>query len=293
VLENVFKVYKQKELLEDAILIYRIQRAPERRVFKIDVGNMPTHMAMAYVERIKNEIHQRRIPTQSGGGANMMDATYNPLAMMEDYFFPVTADARGSSVDVMPGGQNLGEITDLRFFTNKLFRGLRIPSSYLPTGVEDGTQSYNDGRVGTALIQEWRFNQYCKRLQNMVVDKLDNEFKTFMRWRGINIDSSLFDIRLEEPQNFAQYRQADVDSARISTFTQLEAYPYLSKRFLMQRYLGMTEQELSENEMMWAEEQGDIETAPPDDPSLRSVGISPGTIAGDLDNVEIASDVPL
>ena len=293
VLENVFKVYKQKELLEDAILIYRIQRAPERRVFKIDVGNMPTHMAMAYVERIKNEIHQRRIPTQSGGGANMMDATYNPLSMMEDYFFPVTAEGRGSSIDVFPGGQNLGEITDLRFFTNKLFRGLRIPSSYLPTGLDDGTQSYTDGRVGTALIQEWRFNQYCKRLQNMVVDKLDNEFKTFMRWRGINIDSQLFDLRLEEPQNFAQYRQADVDSARIATFTQLEAYPYLSKRFLMQRYLGMTEQELSENEMMWAEEQGDADLASADNASLRNVGISPGTIAGDLDNVEIAGEIPI
>ena len=292
VLENVFKVYKQKELLEDAILIYRIQRAPERRVFKIDVGNMPTHMAMAYVERVKNEIHQRRIPTQTGGGANMMDATYNPLSMMEDYFFPQTAEGRGSSIDVFPGGQNLGEITDLRFFTNKLFRGLRIPSSYLPTGLDDGTQSYTDGRVGTALIQEWRFNQYCKRLQNMIVGKLDDEFKTFMRWRGINIDSQLFDLRLEEPQNFAQYRQADVDSARIATFAQLEAYPYMSKRFLMKRYLGMTEQEMSENEVMWSEEQGDTEMAPPDDASLRNVGISPGTIAGDLDNVEVAGEVP-
>ena len=292
VLENVFKVYKQKELLEDAIIIYRIQRAPERRVFKIDVGNMPTHMAMAYVERIKNEIHQRRIPTQTGGGANMMYATYNPLAMMEDYFFPVTAEGRGSSIDVFPGGQNLGEITDLRFFTNKLFRGLRIPSSYLPTGLEDGTQSYNDGRVGTALIQEWRFNQYCKRLQNMIVDKLDQEFKTFMRWRGINIDSQLFDLKLAEPQNFAQYRQADVDSARIATFAQLEAFPYMSKRFLMKRYLGMTEQEMTENEEMWSQEQGDIETAPADDASLRNVGISPGTIAGDLENVETAEAVP-
>jgi hypothetical protein len=292
VLENVFKVYKQKELLEDAILIYRIQRAPERRVFKIDVGNMPTHMAMAYVERVKNEIHQRRIPTQTGGGANMMDATYNPLSMMEDYFFPQTAEGRGSSIDVFPGGQNLGEITDLRFFTNKLFRGLRIPSSYLPTGLDDGTQSYTDGRVGTALIQEWRFNQYCKRLQNMIVGKLDDEFKTFMRWRGINIDSQLFDLRLEEPQNFAQYRQADVDSARIATFAQLEAYPYMSKRFLMKRYLGMTEQEMSENEVMWSEEQGDTEMATPDDASLRNVGISPGTIAGDLDNVEVAGEVP-
>jgi hypothetical protein len=133
VLENIFKVFKQKELLEDAIIIYRVQRAPERRIFYIDVGNMPSHMAMAFVERVKNEVHQRRIPTQTGGGANMMDATYNPLSTNEDYFFPQTADGRGSKVDTLQGGSNLGEITDLRFFTNKLFRGLRIPSSYLPT----------------------------------------------------------------------------------------------------------------------------------------------------------------
>jgi len=285
VLENVFKVFKQKELLEDSIIIYRVQRAPERRVFTIDVGNMPSHMAMAFVEKIKNEVHQRRIPTQSGGGQNMMDATYNPLAINEDYFFPQTADGRGSSVNVLPGGANLGEITDLRFFTNKLFRGLRIPASYLPTGIDDGTQAVGDGRVGTALIQEWRFNQYCKRLQSMIVDKLDAEFKLFMRWRGVNIDSQLFDLTFEEPQNFAQYRQADIDSARIATFAQLEAYPYMSKRYLMKRYLGMSEQEMSENETMWAEEQGEVDNAPAEDPSLRSVGISPGGISSDLDNV--------
>lgn len=286
VLENIFKVFKQKELLEDAIIIYRVQRAPERRVFKIDVGNMPSHMAMAFVEKIKNEVHQRRIPTQTGGGANMMDATYNPLSQMEDYFFPVTADGRGSSIDTLAGASNLGEITDLRFFTNKLFRGLRIPSSYLPTGLDDGTQSVTDGRVGTALIQEWRFNQYCKRLQAMIVDKLDAEFKLFMRWRGVNIDGQLFDLIFEEPQNFAQYRQADIDQARINTFVALEQTPYMSKRWMMKRYLGLTEQEMSENETMWAEEQGDVEAAPSDDPNLRSVGISPGGIASDLDNVQ-------
>jgi hypothetical protein len=288
VLENVFKVFKQKELLEDAIIIYRVQRAPERRVFKIDVGNMPPHMAMAFVERIKNEVHQRRIPTQTGGGANMMDATYNPLSTNEDFFFPVTAEGRGSTVEPLPGGQNLGEITDLRFFTNKLFRGLRIPSSYLPTGTDDGSQSFNDGKVGTALIQEWRFNQYCKRLQAMIVDKLDQEFKMFMRWRGINIDGQLFDLIFEEPQNFAQYRQADIDSAKIATFTQLEQYPYLSKRYLMKRYLGMSEAEISENETMWAEEHGDVEGAPSAAPNLRSAGITPGGIDSDLGNIDAA-----
>jgi len=286
VLENIFKVFKQKELLEDSIIIYRVQRAPERRVFTIDVGNMPSHMAMAFVERIKNEIHQRRMPSANNtGGQSMMDSTYNPLSQNEDYFFPVTAEGRGSKVDVLQGGQNLGEITDLRFFTNKLFRGLRIPSSYLPTTAEDGSQAYTDGRVGTALIQEWRFNQYCQRLQAMIADKLDSEFKLFMRWRGFNIDGSLFDLTFNEPQNFAQYRQADIDAARITNFAQLEQVPYLSKRFLMKRYLGMSEQELSENETAWAEERGDTELAKPDAPSLGGVNITPGRVDAELDGL--------
>jgi hypothetical protein len=291
VLENIFKVFKQKELLEDAIIIYRIQRAPERRIFKIDVGNMPPHMAMSFVERIKTEISQRRIPTQTGGGTNMMDATYNPLSTNEDYFFPQTADGRGSSVETLAGGQNLGEITDLRFFTNKLFRGLRIPASYLPTGVDDGTQSISDGRVGTALIQEWRFNQYCKRLQAMIVDKLDQEFKMFLRWRGISIDGQIFDLTFNEPQNFAQYRQADIDNAKIATFAQLEPMPYFSKRFLMKRYLGLSEQEMTENEMQWREEQGQNEGTGPGQANLRNVGITPGGLASDLETADTGLEI--
>jgi len=285
VLENIFKVFKQKELLEDAIIIYRVQRAPERRVFKIDVGNMPSHMAMAFVEKIKNEINQRRIPTQTGGGVSMMDATYNPISTNEDYFFPQTAEGRGSSVDTLAGGQNLGEITDLRFFTNKLFRGLRIPSSYLPTGTEDGTQTYNDGRVGTALIQEWRFNRYCIRLQKMICNTLDQEFKMFMRWRGINIDGQLFELNLCEPQNFAQHRQVEIDAARIGVFGQLEQVPYFSKRFLMKRYLGLTEEEMTENQDMWLQEQGETAESSTDEVGLRSVGITPGGIANDMEAI--------
>jgi len=95
-LESIFKVYKQKELLEDAIIIYRVQRAPERRVFYVDVGNMPSHLAMQFVERVKTEIHQRRIPSKTGGGQTVVDSSYNPLSINEDYFFPQTAEGRGS-----------------------------------------------------------------------------------------------------------------------------------------------------------------------------------------------------
>jgi len=285
VLESIFKIFKQKELLEDAIIIYRIQRAPERRIFKIDVGNMPTHMAMAYVDRIKNEIHQRRIPTQTEGGNNMMDATYNPLSTNEDYFFPVTADGRGSDVTVFPGGQNLGEITDLRYFTNKMFRGLRIPSSYLPTGTDESERTYTDGKTTTALIQEWRFNQYCMRLQRLIVEKLDQEFKMFMRWRGVNIDNSLFELRFNEPQNFAKYRQAEIDQTRIQTFTQLEPIPYLSKRFLLERYLDLSEEEMTRNDELWAQENGTVEDTQVPEAGLRAVGVTNAGIQQDTENL--------
>ena len=288
ILENIFKVYKQKELLEDAVLIYRVQRAPERRVFKIDVGNMPSHMAMAFVERIKNEIHQRRIPSTHGGGS-MVDASYNPLSMNEDYFFPVTADGRGSSVDLLPGGQNLGEIDDLRYFNNRLARGLRVPSSYLPTGPDDNVTPMSDGRVGTAMIQEFRFNQYCERLQNYMVRKLDEEFKLFLRWRGLNIDSGLFNLTFNPPQNFAAYRQSELDTARMSSFTAIEAYPYMSKRFAMERFLGLTEEEIDKNEKMWREENDKEIEVEPQGNDLRSIGVSVGDIETDIQTGEEAT----
>ena len=285
VLEQVFKVYKQKELLEDAIIIYRVQRAPERRVFYIDVGNMPTHLAMQFVERVKNEINQRRIPSTSGG-VNYIDATYNPMSINEDYFFPQTAEGRGSKVDTLPGGTNLGEIDDLRFFTNKLFRGLRIPSSYLPTGAEDGGQQYNDGRVGTAYIQELRFNKYCQRLQSMLRETFDEEFKLWIKSKGYNIDNSMFELKLNPPQNFAQYRQTEMDQSRVSTFTQVAELPYMSKRFALKRYLGLTEEELARNADLWAEENNIPKKKQTKQSQLRAGGVSQSGISADLDQFE-------
>ena len=284
--EAIFKVYKQKELLEDAILIYRISRAPERRVFKIDVGNMPSHLAMQFVERVKNEIWQRRIPTQQGGGTNMMDASYSPMSMNEDYFFPTTAEGRGSSVETLPGGQNLGEIDDLRYFQNKMFRSLRIPSSYLPTGPEESDRSFVDGKVTTALIQEYRFNEYCKRLQRYISPKFDQEFKLFLKFRGFNLDNSIFELRFSEPQNFAAYREIELNSSRITAFTQINQTDYLSKRFMLKKYLGLSELEMAENDKMWHEERGTEEPASKLQGSdLRTVGVTPGAIGGDLETI--------
>ena len=287
-LETIFKVFKQKELLEDAIIIYRVQRAPERRVFYVDVGNMPSHLAMQFVERVKTEIHQRRIPSATGGGTNVIDSSYNPLSINEDYFFPQTAEGRGSKVETLPGGTNLGEIDDLRYFTNKLVRGLRIPSSYLPTGGDDATSSYNDGRVGTAFIQELRFNTYCERLQGLIIEDFNQEFKRYLLEKGVNIDTAMFDLEFEPPQNFAAYRQSELDNARVPTYTQMSAIPYISNRFAMKRFLGMSAEEIAENERMWREENDEELNQPASDASaeMRGAGISSAGISADISGAE-------
>lgn len=187
------------------------------------------------------------------------------------------------SVGVLTSNSNLGEIDDLKFFTNKLFRGLRIPSSYLPTGADDSASQFNDGRVGTAYIQELRFNNYCMRLQSLMQEEFDEEFKLYLHTRGVNIDSSLFELKFQPPQNFASYRQAELDNQRINTYSSIAQQPYMSKRFAMKRFLGLSEEEIAENERLWAEENGESHPAVTDSSGeLRSVGVSQAGMTADL-----------
>lgn len=276
ILEPIFKVFKQKELLEDSIIIYRVHRAPERRVFFIDVGNMPPHKARQYLEQVKYEVQQKRVPNKNKDGGSVVDAAYNPMSMLEDYFFAQTAEGRGSKVDTLPGGENLGQIDDLRYFNNKLLRGLRIPSSYLPTGPEDGSAVYNDGKVGVAYIQEYRFARYVERLQKQIQEDLDFEFKMFLKHRGIEIDNGDFSIQFTKPMNFSSYRDIQLDTERANLFNSIAATTYLSSRFKLKKYLGLTDTEIKENEQLWREENN-YEKFSDDDQSvdLRNIGIRP------------------
>ena len=254
ILEPIFKVFKQKELLEDSIIIYRVHRAPERRVFMIDVGNMPPHKARQYLEQVKYEVQQKRVPNKKSDGTSVADSAYNPMSMLEDYFFAQTADGRGSKVDTLPGGENLGQIDDLRYFNNKLLRGLRVPSSYLPTGPEDGSSVYNDGKVGIAYIQEYRFARYVERLQKQIQEDMDGEFKLFLKHRGIEIDPSEFYLTFNKPMNFSSYRDLQLDTERANLYNTLAASPHLSNQFKLKKYLGLSEDEMKDNEALWRKE---------------------------------------
>lgn len=263
ILRSVYRSHKQKELLEDAIIIYRIQRAPERRVFYIDVGKMPPNRTKAYLEQIKNDIRQKKIPNINGGAGDV-DSTYNPQSQQEDFFFASRADGRGSRVETLPGGQGLGELSDLEYFQRKVWRGLRVPASYM-IEQQEGGQIWNDGKVGVAYIQELRFFIFCSRIQHYIERSLDMEFKKFLKQAGINIDEEMYRICLPEPSNFGKYRSQQMDSSVLSTFGGAEAVPYLSKRFILKRYLYLNDEEIAANERLKREEMGlDADSKPED-----------------------------
>lgn len=290
ILEQVYKVYKQRELIEDAVLIYRVQRAPERRIFYIDTGAMPPPRAKAHIEQIKNEIHQRRIPNRTGGGASILDAAYNPLGMVEDFFFAQGENGRGSKVETLPGGELVGEIGDLLHFSRKLARGLRVPPSYLSLGAEESQVAYNDGKLGQAMIQEFRFSKYCLRLQGLLSPTFDREFKRYLRDSGIEVDNSIFELRFFPPQNFTKYRQIELDTAQLSVYAQVADNRKISERLKFRRYLGWTDDEILENERMWREENPRKgknpagQTAAEEQPGgdLGSIGLRPPPMGDDL-----------
>jgi hypothetical protein len=176
-----------------------------------------------------------------------------------------------------------------------MLRALGVPSSYLPTGPEDGTASMNDGKVGTAFIQEFRFSKVVTRYQQQLIEPLDLEFKLFLKHRGVTIDNSLFELSFTPAQSFSEYRQLELDAAKINAFSALTDISFVSKRFILKRYLGWTEGELVENERMWKEERSRLTKTIPAEIGNRSapaglsdMGISSSSIDGmSTDDIDI------
>jgi hypothetical protein len=254
ILKSIFRTFKQKELLEDAIIIYRIQRAPERRVFYIDVGKTPAHLIPSHLEQLKNEIRQKKIPS-SGGGKGQVDSIYNPQSMNEDFFFATNGTTGGNRVETLPSGQNLGELADLDYFYKKLWRGLRIPESYM-NNAADGSSPATDGKVGIAYQQEIKFTLYIERLQKALEKTLDEEFKRFLHDCKIKVDHSTFEIVLPTPSSYKESREQSVNADLLGNFSMTDGIDFISPRFAAKKYLGWSQEEILLNERMKREELG-------------------------------------
>jgi hypothetical protein len=146
----------------------------------------------------------------------------------------------------------------------------------LPTGPDDGSAQYNDGKVGVAYIQEYRFAKYVERLQKQVQEDLDREFKMFLKYKGIDIDNAGFRLQFNKPMNFSSYRELQLNTERAQMFNQVAQLPYMSKRFALQKYMGLSDTEMKSNEELWREENDyqkykDNEKAA----ALKNIGVRP------------------
>lgn len=254
-LYSCMRAFKQKRLLEDAIIIYRVVRAPEHRAFYVNTGNANPMKQKAILEQVKIDQKQKRIPSTDGGQEDV-DGILNPLTMLDDYFFAVDAQGRSSRVEILSGGANLGENGDLNIFKDALITGLRVPNSYMTNNPGQQGALFNDGKVGTALLEEARYVGMVKRYQQKQERVYDQEFKMFLKNTGIAIEEHLFKLRLPDPQNFDSYRKAALNSELMATFTQAQEVKYLSKRFILKYFLNLSEDLIQTNEALLRQELG-------------------------------------
>lgn len=258
ILDPVYRTWRHIQLIEDAIIIYRIVRAPERRVFYIDTGRQPQPKAEAYLRKLKNAMRQRQLVKSNGE----LETEYNPASMQEDYFIAQSGEGRGSRVETLPGGQNLDQIRDLLYYNKKLQHGLRIPSGYMESAYdENGRETQNnDGRVGTAYISELRYAGHIIRIQRRIAKPLFDHFKSYLRARGIELPDTV-GFRLAEPQSFAIYKENELFSTLLNTVHSASNVEGLSKRYSLIKFLHMSAEDLADNEMMKLIEMGIPEEA--------------------------------
>lgn len=283
VLESIYKTYVQKMLLQDCILLYRIKNATEKLIFNIPVGNIPRNRRMQFMEKMKNEVSQRRMPSKDSNGVfNTIDIAYDSIPMNEDFWLPVDSDGIQPKIEKLPGGQALGEINDMVYWENLLMRGLKVPQSWIPYGPQDGQRTVPTTTAAT-YIQEQRFFQYCQRIQSMLIDNLDKEFKSFLKTRGIIIDESSFQLSFYEPSNITEITKMEIENTKLSLCSSAMQIPYISKQFALKHYLGLTEEEYNENqrllmlEMQNVLKDKDVQLPITDKdatPGLRSINIS-------------------
>ena len=186
-LENGRKIFKQLTLMEDAMLIHRIMRAPEKRVFKIDVGNIPPREVEQFMQRIINKMKKTPVIDQNTGEYNLK---YNVESVTEDYFLPVRGGDSGTEIDTLPGLSNNDQIDDIEYLRNKLMPSLRIPKAFL--GYEEGLS----GGKATLAAEDVRFARTIERLQKIIVSELTKIGIVHLYSQGFD-DSDLIDFTLE------------------------------------------------------------------------------------------------
>ena len=234
VLDSSRKVWKQLLMAEDAMLIYRISRAPERRVFYVDVGNIPPRDVDSYMQNARDKLKRIAVTQESNGN---LDMRYNPESILEDFFIPVRGD-RGSRIETLPGGENAAAIEDIEYLQNKLFISLGVPKSYL-TAEEDLSGK------STLAQEDIKFARTIQRIQKIVVSELAKISLVHLYLRGYD-ESSIynFDLRLTNPSTVTEMMHLELMGNRFSTANDMADSPLLSLDYIQREVLKLSASEI-------------------------------------------------
>ena len=207
VLEAARRIWRQLILIEDAMMVYRVIRSPERRVFYIDVGNVPPEDVASYVEQAKQSLKMNKVV---GGSKGNVDLRYNPMAVDEDYFIPVRGGDSGTRIDSLSGGSNTSAIEDVEYIQKKLFAALKIPKAYLGYDEEVGSKA-------TLAQEDIRFSRSIARIQKTIIAELNKLAMIHLYAHGFDGEDLLdFSLSLSNPSSLAQQQKLSLIEQKFS-----------------------------------------------------------------------------
>lgn len=234
ILEPARRIWRQLTLIEDAVMAYRIVRSPERRVFYIDVGNVPPQDVEQYMQKVMTQMKRNTIVDANSG---RVDLRYNPLSVEEDYYIPVRGSSSGTKIDSVAGGQYTGDIEDVKYLRDKLFSALKIPMSYLSRG--DGA----DEDKATLAQKDIRFARTVQRLQRSVISELEKIAIIHLFTLGYRGNDLLsFKLSLNNPSKLAEIQELEHWKARFEA-ADGASQGYFSRRWVARNILNVSEEE--------------------------------------------------
>ena len=256
-LHKAIKSINQLRMIEDSLVIYRLSRAPERRIFYIDVGNLPKIKAEQYLRDVMMR-YRNKLVYDANTGEIRDDKKY--MAMLEDFWLPRREGGRGTEISTLPGGQNLGEITDIEYFKKKLYRSLNVPPSRM-----DGEGGFNLGRSSEILRDELKFTKFVGRLRHRFSRMFDDMLRTQLILKNI-ITPEDWEIMSEHIQydflydnHFSELKETELFNERITVAAAAEPYVgrYYSQDYVRRRILRQTDMEILEQDELMKKEIAD------------------------------------
>ena len=287
-LENARRPYRQLSLIEDAIVIYRLVRAPERLVFNVDVGNMAPPKAEAYLRKLIQNYWSKK--TFDSDQSNVVNK-FNPQSMLDAFWFAKRQGSEGTSVTQLPGGANLGELTDLMYFIKKLYRALKVPSTRIDP--EDRTVD-----PSSILREELKFAKFIIRMQQRLSSAIKKGFITHLKLKGIwdelDLAETNLDVAFTPPTNYFEMRENQKLELKAANFNTLASNEFVSVTYAQKKYLGWRDRDILANREFMrkdAEFQWEIAQIQAAGPGWKEQLAAAADAAGDMEAGDMGGDM--